>query len=148
MRKTLALLLATAFLYPAASPPLSIKSQTLVAPAKFRTVANPIPNRYIVVLATTDFSPIAGPAPTPIAATPAIAQASAASAISPDSSSTPSVAEPIPADPQVVATADGPDVRLRRHFQSHLERSAQGLSPERYRGGGDSDERGLAGRIR
>ena len=108
MRKTLALLLlATAFLYPAATTPLSVKSQILVAPApgKFRTVANPIPNRYVVVLATTDFSPIANPAPTPIAATPVIDQASAASAISPVSSLMPEVAVPIPVDPQVVATA-------------------------------------------
>ena len=59
MRKTLALLLAAAFFYLAAVPSPSIKSQTLVAPAKFHTVANPIPNRYIVVLATTDFSPVA-----------------------------------------------------------------------------------------
>ena len=105
MKKTLALLLAAAFLYLAPSPPSSIKSQTLAASSKFQTVANPIPNRYIVVLATTDLSPIAAPAPTPIAATPKIAQASAASAISADSSSTFVVAEPVPADPQVVATA-------------------------------------------
>ena len=79
MRKTLALLLAAAFLYLAPSAPLSTKSQTLAATSKFQTVANPIPNRYIVVLATTDLSPIADPAPTPKAATPKVAQASAAS---------------------------------------------------------------------
>lgn len=109
MRKTLALLLlATAFLYPAASAPVSVKSQILVAPApgKFRKVANPAPNRYIVVLATTNFSPIPHPAPTPIAATPVDDQASAASVvISPGSTLTPLIAGAIPADPQVVATA-------------------------------------------
>jgi subtilisin family serine protease len=106
MRKTLALLLAAAFLYLLPSAPLSIKSQALVAPAKFQTVANPIPNRYIVVLATTDLSPIADPAPTPKAATPVSAKAPAASAMSLESSSMPFVvAGPIPPDPVVVATA-------------------------------------------
>ncbi len=69
MRKTLALLLAAAVLYFAPSHPRSTKSQTLVATSKFQTVANPIPNRYIVVLATTDLSPVADPAATPKAAT-------------------------------------------------------------------------------
>jgi subtilisin family serine protease len=104
MRKTLALLLAAAFLYFAPSRPLSIKSQTLVASSKFQKVANPIPNRYIVVLATTDLSPIADPAPTPVAATPKFARASATSAIALESSSMAFVAAPVP-DPSVVATA-------------------------------------------
>ena len=106
MRKTLALLLAAAFLSLVPSAPLSIKSQTLAAPAKYQTVANPIPNRFIVVLATTDLSPVAAPAATPKAATPATmksSSASAAFAMSPDSMSF--VATPIPDDPQVVATA-------------------------------------------
>jgi len=103
MRKTLALLLAAAVLYFAPFPQ-SIKSQPLVAPAKFQTVANPIPNRYIVVLATTDLSPIAAPAPTPLEATPTSAQLSAASAMLFESSLMVDVTEP-PADPQVVATA-------------------------------------------
>jgi subtilisin family serine protease len=107
MRKTLALLLSAAFLYLVASPTSSIKSQTLVASSKFHRVANPIPNRYIVVLATTDLSPIASPAPTPIATKKSIAPASATSAISTESSETFEVAEaePMPADPEVVATA-------------------------------------------
>jgi len=105
MRKTLALLLAAAFFYLAVAPSPAIKSQTLIASAKFHTVANPIPNRYIVVLATTDLSPIADPAPTPIAGKKSIAPASAASAMSSDSSSTSFVAAPMPADPVVVATA-------------------------------------------
>jgi subtilisin family serine protease len=103
MRKTLALLLA-AFLYLVPSPPLSTKSQTLVAPSKFHTVANPIPGRYIVVLATTDLSPIVDPAPTPKAATPKIAQSSTDSAITPDSDSISFGAAPAP-DPVVVTTA-------------------------------------------
>ena len=102
MRKMLALLLAAAFLYLAAHPPLSFKSQTLAAASKFHTVANPIPNRYIVVLATTDLSPIAAPAPAPLTSKSAPASASA---ISPESSSTFAVEEPIPADPQVETTA-------------------------------------------
>ena len=104
MRKTLALLLAAALLYLAPYPPRSIKSQT--PSAKFQTVANPIPNRYIVVLATTDLSPIADPTPTPLAATPRSAPASTsiASATATESSSTTDAEEP-PADPQVVATA-------------------------------------------
>jgi subtilisin family serine protease len=109
MRKTLALLLAVAFLYLAPCAPPSIKSQTLVAAAKFYTVANPIPNRYIVVLASTDLSPVAAPAATPKAATPDSDQASTPFAFSSDSSSTSfvpaPVPAPIPADPQVVATA-------------------------------------------
>lgn len=106
MRKTLALLLAAACLYLLPAAPRSINSQTLAASSKFHTVANPIPNRYIVVLATTDLSPIAAPAPAPKTATPKSAQFSAASAISPESSATFDVAEPIPADPQVVTTAN------------------------------------------
>ena len=111
MRKTLALLLAVAFLTVASSAPLSTKSQAQVASGKFQTVANPIPNQYIVVLATTDLSPIAEPAPTPKAATPigaaaspTSATASSLSAMSLDSSSTSSAVEPAP-DPTVVATA-------------------------------------------
>ena len=104
MRKTLALLLAAALLYVVAYTPRSIKSQTLVATSKFRTVANPIPNRYIVVLATTDLSPIA-PAPTPLAPTPKSAKTSTASAISPESSEMSYVEGPTPADPTVAATA-------------------------------------------
>ena len=109
MRKTLALLLAAAFLYLAPSRPLTIKSPALAASSKFQTVANPIPNRYIVVLATTDLSPIAAPAPTPVAATPKSAQASTAfaptaSAMALDSSSTSFATEPAP-DPTVVTTA-------------------------------------------
>jgi subtilisin family serine protease len=105
MRKTLALLLAAAVLYLAPSHPRSIKSQPLMATSKFQTVANPIPNRYIVVLATTDLSPIADPAPTPVASSSKFASTSAASAMAIDSSSTTSTsAEPTP-DPQVVATA-------------------------------------------
>lgn len=112
MRKTLALLLAAAFLYLAVYAPSPIKSQVLVASSKFHTVANPIPNRYIVVLATTNLSPIASPAPTPAAATPKTMQMSssfagdATVASSADSSSAASfVASPVPADPDVVATA-------------------------------------------
>ena len=107
MRKTLALLLAAAFLYLVASAPLSVNSRSMAAATKFYTVANPIPNRYIVVLATTDLTPIAAPAPAPKAATPISgmsATTSAASAMSLDSSSTSFVAEPAP-DPTVAATA-------------------------------------------
>src|SRR5688572_5678633 len=107
MRKMLALLLAAACLYMVASPSASIKSQTLAASSKFHMVANPIPNRYIVVLATTDLSPIAAPAPTPIATTSKSAKTSAAVAVSPESSSTfdSDVEGPVPADSGVVATA-------------------------------------------
>src|SRR6185369_15100749 len=108
MKKTLALVLAVACLYLTPSRSLTIKSQPLAASTKFYTVANPIPNQFIVVLATTDLSPIADPAP---AATPVSAKASAASATmsalsatSLDSSSMAVVAEPAP-DPVVVATA-------------------------------------------
>ena len=107
MRKTLALLLAAAFLSLAPSRTLSIKSTAWAASSKFQTVANPIPNRYIVVLATTDLSPIAAPAPTPVGASPKSAQAStafAASAMALDSSSMSFATEPAP-DPQVVTTA-------------------------------------------
>jgi subtilisin family serine protease len=106
MKKTLALLLlAAAFLYLAVFPPISIKGPTLAASAKFQTVANPIPNRYIVVLATTDLSPIATPAPTPLAAKPKSAQASAASANYAGSSLAFDAAEPVPDDSQVETTA-------------------------------------------
>ena len=107
MRKTLALLLAAAVLYFVPSHPRSTQSQTLVATSKFYTVANPIPNRYIVVLATTDLSPIADPVATPKATTSKSVQASAASANvanASDSSSMSFVPAPAP-DPSVVATA-------------------------------------------
>ncbi|HEU4794166.1 MAG TPA: S8 family peptidase [Pyrinomonadaceae bacterium] len=106
MRKMLALLLSAApFLYLIASPPLSGKSQPLVASSKFHTVANPIPNRFIVVLATTDLTPIASPAPTPLAANPKTAQPASDSAFSADISSATFVASPVPDDSGVVATA-------------------------------------------
>ncbi len=104
MRKTLALLLAAAVLYFAPFPPLSINSKAFVATGKFNPVANPIPNRYIVVLATTNLSPVAAPTPTPVAATPMSAKSSAVSTMSLDSTSTSVATEPTP-DPQVVATA-------------------------------------------
>jgi subtilisin family serine protease len=104
MRNTLALLLAAGFLYLVPFAPLPIKSETMAATSKFQTVANPIPNRYIVVLTTTDLTPIAAPAPTPKAATPRSLSDSTASAISLDSSSESFIAEPM-ADAQVVATA-------------------------------------------
>lgn len=105
MRKTLALLLAAAVLYFVPSPPLSIKSQALVASTKFHTVANAIPNRYIVVLATTDLSPIPDPTPTPFAATQKSAQPSAASSIAPQAAPAFDVEGPVPAEPPVVVTA-------------------------------------------
>ena len=104
MRKTLALLLAAGFLYLVPFAPLPIKTQTLAASSKFQTVPNPIPNRYIVVLATTDLTPIAAPAPTPKAATPRTMTNSAVSATILESDSESFVAEPMP-DSQVVATA-------------------------------------------
>jgi subtilisin family serine protease len=105
MRKTLALLLAAAFLSAVAFAPLSTNSHALVASTKFYRVSNPIPNRYIVVLATTNLSPIATPTPTPSAKTFASAEASAAPAMSSESSSTFDAEGSVPADPSVVATA-------------------------------------------
>jgi subtilisin family serine protease len=106
MRKTLALLLAVAFLYLAAYQPRSTKSQSMAASAKFHTVANPIPNRYIVVLATTDLSPVAAaPAPKTLAASPKGVSSSVDSTVLPESSLVFDVAGPIPADSQVEATA-------------------------------------------
>src|ERR1051326_1013303 len=103
MRKTLALLLAVAFLFLTYSTPSTVKSASQAAP-KFQTVANPIPNRYIVVLATTDLSPIAAPAPTPVGAASRTAKSSAFSARSSESSSMVVATEPSD-DPQVIATA-------------------------------------------
>ncbi len=105
MKKTLALVLAVACLYLTPSRSLSVKSQPLAASTKFYTVANPIPNQFVVVLATTDLSPIADPAPaaTPVSAKAPPAAALAMSSMSIDSSAA-VVAEPAP-DPGVVATA-------------------------------------------
>jgi subtilisin family serine protease len=109
MRKTLALLLAVVFLYLVPPAPTSIKSQTLVATSKFYTVANPIPNRFIVVLATTNLSPVGTPAQPPKSATPISAQDSTPAALVSNSNSTSTsigfVAMPIPDDPEVIATA-------------------------------------------
>ncbi len=104
MKKTLALVLAAALLYLTPSGPLSIKSPALAASTKFYTAANPIPNRYIVVLATTDLSPIATPAATPVSGKASAASVSTMSAMALDSDSVAVVAEPAP-DPGVVATA-------------------------------------------
>jgi len=104
MRKTLATLLAAVCLYLVPFGPLSVTSHGMVAPNKFYTVANPIPGRYVVVLATTDLSPIANPAPTPKSATPVGVTSAAALAMSPDMNAMAVVAEPAP-DPTVVATA-------------------------------------------
>jgi subtilisin family serine protease len=107
MRTTLALLLAAACFYLTAPAALSVKSVVSIAPSKFHRVANPIPNRYFVVLATTDLTPIAAPAATPVATTSKTSKTSAAMALSGDSSSSSSaVPAPAPADdPVVVATA-------------------------------------------
>lgn len=105
MKKTLALALAAALLYLTPFSPLSIKSPALAASTKFYTAANPIPNRYIVVLATTDLSPVATPAATPVSgktSTASLTTTSMAMAI--DSNSTSVIAEPAP-DQEVVATA-------------------------------------------
>jgi subtilisin family serine protease len=104
MKKTLALVLAAALLYLTPCGPLSIKSPALAASTKFYTAANPIPNRYIVVLATTDLSPIATPAATPVSGKASAASVSTMSAMVLDSDSVAVVAEPAP-DPGVVATA-------------------------------------------
>jgi len=104
MRKMLALLLAAAVLYFTPFSPVSIRSQAQVAPAKFYTVANPIPNRYIVVLSTTNLNPVAAPAPTPVATASRTTQASAASAMFSQSNAAVVATEPAD-DPQVVATA-------------------------------------------
>ena len=110
MKKTLALLLASAFLYLVLSGPLTVNSHSMVVATKFYSAANPIPNRFIVVLATTDLSPIAAPAPTPKAVSPIdtmsamSAKTSTASALAVDSDSASFVAEPAP-DPQVAVTA-------------------------------------------
>jgi subtilisin family serine protease len=110
MRKTLALLLVSAFLYLAVQPPITSKSASLAAPpVKFYTVPNPIPGRYIVVLATTDLSPIAAPAATPVVAKSTTKSfdgsadsANTAASFSPDSATF--FAAPAP-DPSVSATA-------------------------------------------
>ncbi len=106
MKKTLALLLAAAFLYVATSAPFSIKSQSLATASKFYTVANPIPNLYIVVLATTNQNPIPDTSPTTKTANPVdTTRSTTASAFSLDSSSTPFIGMPVPTDPDVTATA-------------------------------------------
>ena len=110
MRKTLALLLSGAFLFLALSPSTSIESRAAAATGKFQTVANPIPNRYVVVLATTDLSPIAAPAPTPKAVNPTDTQALVAPAMTMSSAANmttdfAAIAVMPADDPQVVATA-------------------------------------------
>ena len=118
----------------------------LAASTKFYTAANPIPNRYIVVLATTDLSPIATPAATPVSGKASAASVSTMSAMALDSSSMAVIAEPAP-DPGVVATATSLTSTYGGTFSDNMGRSAQGLSPELYSGAGDSDERRLARRI-
>lgn len=104
MRKTLATLLAAVFLYMVFSAPLPVKSASTATATKYFTVANPIPNQFVVVLATTDLSPVANPAPAPKAAAPVIAGDTAVVASAFDASAISLVAAPAP-DPQVIATA-------------------------------------------
>ncbi|HKE59788.1 MAG TPA: S8 family peptidase [Pyrinomonadaceae bacterium] len=109
MRKMLALLVAAALLCLTPSAPLSIENETLAASTKFYTVSNPIPNQYIVVLATTDLNPVAAATPVPVMEAARIAPASATSsaaakAMSAVPGSVAVVGEPAP-DPVVVATA-------------------------------------------
>ncbi len=125
MRKRLIQLLIV-FLSLGGSPTLSSAGQTSTTADKFRRVANPIPNRYIVVLTTTNFDPIvdATPAPTPIpvgttpssdslaytnAAPDAIGTAASASQLSLGANAadaTTTIATTPDEDPQVVATAN------------------------------------------
>lgn len=106
MRKTLALLLAAAFLYLGLSAPQFVNRPAMAAATKYYTVANPIPNRYLVVLATTDLSPIANQAPAQKSINPVsdMSVSSMNSALSFDSNAIVIAAEPAP-DPQVVTTA-------------------------------------------
>lgn len=62
MRKELALALI-ASLSLMTVPQLFVRGETSTQISKFLTVANPIPNQYVVVLTTTDFSPISDPTP-------------------------------------------------------------------------------------
>lgn len=64
MRKRLIQLLIV-FLSLGGFPTPSSARQTSTPADKFRRVANPIPNRYIVVLTTTNFDPIVDATPTP-----------------------------------------------------------------------------------
>lgn len=105
MKKTLALLLAAALLYLTPFPPVSIKSQTLVASSKFLKVANPIPNRYIVVLATTNLNPISSPSTTPFGETTRNTSTSEDSEAFSDPGAEFESAQPKPTDPDVTATA-------------------------------------------
>jgi len=105
MRNTLATVLALILLSLVPFAPVSESKSMVAATSKFQTVANPIPGRYIVVLATTDLSPIANPAPTPVAVAPKSGSTFAANSASLDSSAMVVVAEPVP-DPGVVATAN------------------------------------------
>lgn len=130
MRKRLILLLIV-FLSLGGSPSLLSAGQTSTTGTKFRRVANPIPNRYVVVFATTNLDPIVeattpAPAPTAQTASPSsLSQASSnadaaafasgadafvasdlqASQVTTVGSTTTATAVPAD-DPQVVATAD------------------------------------------
>jgi hypothetical protein len=105
MRNTLATVLALFLLSLVPFAPVSESKSMVATTSKFQTVANPIPGRYIVVLATTDLSPIANPAPTPIAAAPKSGSTFNATRVSPDLNAMAVAAEPVP-DPGVVATAN------------------------------------------
>ena len=110
MRKTLALLLAAAVLFIAPSL-LSVQSQTTTSQSattttKYYTVANAIPNRFIVVLATTNLNPV--PAATPVGGSTKTTPPSSTtlSAISPDTNPVfEGVIGPVPAEPPVAVTA-------------------------------------------
>lgn len=110
MRKTLALLLAAAVLYIAPSL-LSVHSQTTTSQSattttKYYTVANAIPNRFIVVLATTNLSPV--PAATPVGGTARTTPPSSTTLSTISAESSPgfdAIVEPVPAEPPVAVTA-------------------------------------------
>ena len=74
MRKNLILVLTVLLFIGGSSTPL-VSGRASAADSKFRPVANPIPGRYIVVLATTNLDPVAETTPTP-GPTPAAADLS------------------------------------------------------------------------
>jgi aqualysin 1 len=130
MRKRLILLLIV-FLSLGGSSTLFGAGQTSTTTVKFRRAANPIPNRYIVVLATTNLDPVVDVTPAPAPTTKPVSASDlsqtgsyeASTAFAPDADQTatsnllvgqgvvvnnpaPPVS-PAPADdPQVVATAE------------------------------------------
>ena len=132
MRKRLILLLIV-FLSLGGSSTLFSAGQTSATAVKFRRAANPIPNRYIVVLATTNLDPVveATPAPAPMSEKVSPIALSNAHSNSSSTAAAPDDAQIAASDLQVsqeLAVASAPTAALAPADDSQVVAMAESLT--------------------